>query len=250
MTTLLTFASMISGALGTFMPVLIYDHDHGKESFLLLMVVQLVFIGGIFVLNLAFFRGQPPTPPSYSSSQPREPFFKGMPMLFKNLDYVKLFIIQMVTMGGLNSFFVNIESWLKPFGFRPKDVSLLAVASTAFSIAGSVLSVLYIKKYKKFKLTIGACLLLGALAMLALTFSLYLEKLWILVLLTGLSGFSLYPIIPNIIELACEIVYPIGEASATGTLMAGGQIASFGIVNTYITLITLYTYTYHLITGY
>lgn len=134
-------------------------------------------------------------------------------------------------MGGLNSFFVNIESWLKPFGFKPKDVSLLAGASAVSSIIGSVLSVLYVKKYRKFKLTIGLCLILGGIGMLGLTLSLYLEKLWILILLTGLSAFSLYPIIPNIIELACEQVYPIGEASATGTLMAGGQIASFGIVS-------------------
>jgi len=58
--------------------------------------------------------------------------------------------------------------------------------------------------------------------MSGLAFICYTESLIILVLFSSLCGFSLYPIIPNCVELGCELVYPISEASSTGTLMAGG----------------------------
>ena len=46
-------------------------------------------------------------------------------------------------------------------------------------------------------------------------------------LITGIVAFALYPVIPNCIELGCELVYPIGEATSTGTLLAGGYLVSF-----------------------
>jgi hypothetical protein len=75
---------------------------------------------------------------------------------------------------------------------------------------------------KKFKLIIGIQTFVGTLAMSMLAATLYFENLIILILFSGLCGFAIYPIIPNCVELGCELSYPISEASSTGTLMAGG----------------------------
>jgi hypothetical protein len=65
-----------------------------------------------------------------------------------NPQYMKLFGVVVLIMGALNSFFVNIESWMKPFGFEPKDVSIMSIGSTLMGIAGSVVSVLFVRRYK------------------------------------------------------------------------------------------------------
>ena len=44
---------------------------------------------------------------------------------------------------------------------------------------------------------------------------------WIVIACIGLF---IYPIIPGSIELACEVVFPVGEALSTGFLLAGGQL--------------------------
>jgi hypothetical protein len=69
---------------------------------------------------------------------------------------------------------------------------------------------------------IGSLVIIGALGIALLTMTLTFEKLSLLILFSGLSGFAIYPIIANCVELGCELVYPISEATSTGTLMAGG----------------------------
>jgi MFS family permease len=134
-----------------------------------------------------------------------------MPHLFRNAQYMKLLFVAVLVMAAFNSLQVNMESWLKPFAFHSSDVSILSSSSTVCSIVSIILSVIYIRRYRKFKATIIGYLVLGMLACAATAFSLYLEKLGVLVVLSSLSAFALFPVIPTIIELACELVYPIGE---------------------------------------
>ena len=148
MTTALTFSNAISGAIGTFMSVLLFDKNNPKESFQRLMYIQFILIGGVFVLNILLFRAQPPTPPSFSSSQPRESFKEGMPHLVKNKQYLKLFLIVMIVIGSLQGFMVNTESSVKPFGFHSEDIVYTTSCSTVLSIIGSVISILIIKRYR------------------------------------------------------------------------------------------------------
>jgi hypothetical protein len=50
---------------------------------------------------------------------------------------------------------------------------------------------------------------------------------WILLVTLG---FFIYPIIPALIELGCEVVFPISESISTGFLFAGGQLFAFIVV--------------------
>ena len=67
-TTACTFASMISGAASTGIPVILFDKNDPKNSFFNIVMIQEGFIGAVFVLNIILFREKPPTPPSYSST--------------------------------------------------------------------------------------------------------------------------------------------------------------------------------------
>ena len=80
------------------------------------------------------------------------------------------------------------------------------------------------KKYKKIiKIDIGCTIITLGILFLGL----WVEMKWIFwlgVILLGIFGF---PILPNLIEYACESLYPVGEATISGLLIAGGQLMSF-----------------------
>ena len=76
-------------------------------------------------------------------------------------------------------------------------------------------------------MAIAAYSIMGFLGMAGLTAGLYTEKLAVITAVVGFASFGLYPIIATAIELGCELVYPIGEATSAGTMLAGGQITSF-----------------------
>jgi|NOAtaT_7_FD_contig_41_303550_length_426_multi_1_in_0_out_0_1 FLVCR family feline leukemia virus subgroup C receptor-related protein len=42
-----------------------------------------------------------------------------------------------------------------------------------------------------------------------------------------MNGFFLIPVIPIMLDFACELVYPIGDSHAMGILIAGGQLWGF-----------------------
>jgi MFS transporter, FLVCR family, feline leukemia virus subgroup C receptor-related protein len=122
----------------------------------------------VFILNVLLFREAPPTPPSFSSSQPREPFLKSMPILFKDKEFIKLLIVFLLLAGGLNSFGINLEAWMKPFGFKSADVSALAGASVFTGFMGTGVLAQYIRKTRKFKLAMNLLTLLGGISLTAI----------------------------------------------------------------------------------
>ena len=54
---------------------------------------------------------------------------------------------------------------------------------------------------------------MGFVASMAELIGLYMENLTVLLIFCALSGFFLYPVMPAIIELACELSFPIGEVN-------------------------------------
>ena len=48
-----------------------------------------------------------------------------------------------------------------------------------------------------------------------------------ILLVTAQLGFFFVPQIPMFLDFGCEIAFPIGEASSSGFLLAGGQLVGF-----------------------
>jgi hypothetical protein len=57
--------------------------------------------------------------------------------------------------------------------------------------------------------------------------ALYSENIYLISISSGFISFSFYPTFAAILELGCETVFPIGEASSSGFIFAGGQLMSF-----------------------
>jgi hypothetical protein len=65
------------------------------------------------------------------------------------------------------------------------------------------------------------------LEILCIAFALDTKTFWAIVIVVGFVGFFFIPQLPIILELGCELAYPIGEASSSGFLLAGGQLLGF-----------------------
>lgn len=63
--------------------------------------------------------------------------------------------------------------------------------------------------------------------MFALMFTFGTHKVWVILLVTAQLGFFFVPQIPMFLDFGCEIAFPIGEASSSGFLLAGGQLVGF-----------------------
>jgi hypothetical protein len=78
-------------------------------------------------------------------------------------------------------------------------------------------------------LLINTCAAAGTILF---AFTLYVENIFLSSFCVAIIGFCMMPINAFMIELACEITYPVGEAINTGVLNMGGQV--MGIVGTFI----------------
>lgn len=52
-------------------------------------------------------------------------------------------------------------------------------------------------------------------------------SLWAACLVSAENSFFLIPLVPIMLELGCEIVFPVGEGAAVGLLFAAGNLFGF-----------------------
>lgn len=131
-------------------------------------------------------------------------------------------------MGNVNGFFTSIQTILTPFHLV-KYTSFLSILATGAGVLGLVLTGIYTKRTKRFRTVLLSCLAAGVLCFGVLIVCFYFEQIVFTLIVVSLLGMALYPVVPNLIELACEIVFPIGEATATGFIFSMGQLMSFGL---------------------
>lgn len=89
-------------------------------------------------------------------------------------------------------------------------------------------------RFKRILVTNAWLAVLGVLLFLGLLFT---NNEWILMIATFTCGFSLCPFFPLSLEYGCELIFPIGEGSAAGFLLASIHI--FGLVQVLINFFLL-----------
>lgn len=200
-----------------------------------LVVVQTTLAVVVHLLVLCFFREKPPTPPTYSpllcshtSQQKAESFRKSVCQLVKNWNYIWLFFSASLIRGAVAGL-ITVLSWIvEPYGFSSRDVGYMIISTSLSGIVGCVLVGLLLKRYRKYKRTSLVCATVG----------LFLLGMWLLAFETttslapscvvaGLCGFFLYPFFTTMAELATEIAFPVGDATSSGFVLAGGELFGF-----------------------
>ncbi len=80
-------------------------------------------------------------------------------------------------------------------------------------------------------------IIIGSLVAVILFYPLLMtENLVLASLISAINSFFLIPLVPIMLELGCELVFPVGEGSAVGLLFAIGNFGGF-ILGLFMTMI-------------
>jgi FLVCR family feline leukemia virus subgroup C receptor-related protein len=189
-------------------------------------------------------RKKPNQAPSYAAANTSatENYKGDLKKLFSNKNYLLLMLVCSASYGTLVAFTSIIEYLILPFKYDDpgKTASNILLAAIVAGFVGSVVFVTILKKTRKYKkiLIVGKLfnnvVLTGcALETVCVPFTLNTHSIWASIVIVALTGFFFIPQVPIILEFGCELAFPIGEASSSGFLLAGGQLLGFLAVLSY-----------------
>lgn len=94
-------------------------------------------------------------------------------------------------------------------------------------VIGIVIGSYFLNKYKKYKLHMAIYAIGGSGGLLLFLCLLFTEDIVLSLLGACVLGLFLVPMVPAILEFACESVFPIGEGSTVGILAGANSISAF-----------------------
>jgi hypothetical protein len=80
-------------------------------------------------LIFAFFRGNPPVPPSYSAQADKLKFADAFQILFRKKNFIIMFLVFAITLGSALAFSVVMDQVVQPAGYSNTDASTLGSVS-------------------------------------------------------------------------------------------------------------------------
>lgn len=132
--------------------------------------------------------------------------------------------------GIFNAISIVLSYLIEPF--FSKDSLPLAVAAVGGSpVISGIIGVIILgpmqRKSGNFKNWIIFCMC-GSLFATAIFYPLLLpSNLTLASFISAFNSFFLIPLVPIMLELGCELVFPVGEGSAVGLLFAVGNFGGF-----------------------
>lgn len=128
-----------------------------------------------------------------------------------------LFFSMMCILGTSNSFAVTIEDFLIPFGISSIQSGIGLALTVLMGLVGCIISSIYsnrwlyaVKKTQAYTRIIKTEMAIGIASMAGIALPLLWHILPLFWVLVCALGFFIYPVIPGIIELGCEVVFPVG----------------------------------------
>ena len=101
---------------------------------------------------------------------------------------------------------------------------MISVIPIVSGMVGCIISSIYLKKSEKYKKIIVICMLGSTGGLFFFLMMLYSENFILVCLSMFIIGLFVVPLIPAMLEYACETCFPIGEATCTGFIYALAHI--------------------------
>jgi fucose permease len=120
---------------------------------------------------------------------------------------------------------VILNFLIVPFGLGdPIYSSILSVTPIVSGMVGCIITSIHLKKYQKYKYIILFCMVGSTCGMVFFLLMLWTQTFLLVVISIFSIGLFIVPLIPAMLEFACETSFPIGEATATGFIYAIAHI--------------------------
>jgi FLVCR family feline leukemia virus subgroup C receptor-related protein len=149
--------------------------------------------------------------------------------MLKNSGYIKLLIAFGCFFGIFNGISITLSFMLKPWfnDFLPKAVSLVGGSPIISGIIGVIIIGPMQRKSGVYRKWILICMGGSSLAIALFYPILETDSVVLVSLISAFNSLFLIPLVPIMLELGCELVFPVGEGTAVGFLFAMGNLSGF-----------------------
>jgi FLVCR family feline leukemia virus subgroup C receptor-related protein len=149
--------------------------------------------------------------------------------MLKNWNYIKLLVAFGCFFGIFNGMSITLSYMLKPW-FSDRLATAVSFVGGSPIISG-IIGVSIIgpmqRKSGLYRKWILICMLGSSVAIALFYPLLETNSLVCASLVSAFNSFFLIPLVPIMLELGCELVFPVGEGTAVGFLFAMGNFSGF-----------------------
>ncbi|KAG8504432.1 Feline leukemia virus subgroup C receptor-related protein 1 [Galemys pyrenaicus] len=223
-------------AIGFLLPPVLVPNTQNNTD-LLACNISIMFYGTasistlLFLLTVIAFKEKPRYPPSQAqaalqSSPPEEySYAQSMKSLLRNVP----FLLLLVSYGIMTGAFYSVSTLLNPiiltyYPGEEVNAGRIGLTLVVAGMVGSILCGLWLDHTKTYKQTTLTVYGLSFVGMLVFTFTLDLERIFVVFLTGGVLGFFMTGYLPLGFEFAVEITYPEPEGTSSGLLNAAAQV--------------------------
>lgn len=145
---------------------------------------------------------------------------QSIKMLFTNKNYVFLFINFNFLYGLYSAISGVISSFTEPNGFKPSDVSVLALAFLIAGILNSFFIGTLLDKYQCYKKALNVISILSVCTLSLSLLGLKTGKVLVEAPILMLTGASIIPVVTISFSFAAEVSYPVPEPYSIGIMIS------------------------------
>ncbi|XP_078615182.1 solute carrier family 49 member A3-like [Branchiostoma floridae x Branchiostoma japonicum] len=167
----------------------------------------------------------PPSPPSISAAKGTQPFFPGLKMLCRDVQYWILMLTFGAGMGTFQTFVSVIEQVFCPRGYTDTFAGICAALMVLLGMVGAGAAGRLVDRTKRFEEIIKLSAAIGTLALIVFAvLSNYPGKEVPLAISASVFGVTAFAMYPTALELSVEITYPVSAATSSGLLIVCGNL--------------------------
>lgn len=226
-TTISSFSNLLGSGVAFTLNTMIGE---GREWLLsVTLLIHALISTFTAILGLPFFRSKPPTPANIASAnleKKKISFFNDLWMLFTNVNAIILLITYFLGFGAVCSFLTLISQIVTPKGYDGTNASIFGLLIIFSGGFGAFIFSFLVGKTKRFVLFMWISGIGALVSLAAFTFFIRYERtVYYTIILSVLSaslGFFALPFVPLVMELACEITYPVAANVSQVTFGSSG----------------------------
>ncbi|CAD8109988.1 unnamed protein product [Paramecium primaurelia] len=213
------------------------EYEDGKEKMQNLCLLEF-YVSLAIVPSLFLLRSRPSqVPVKINKIERKSGMLKIMLRLFKNRNFVLLFIPFSLYFGILKAYLVIMELLMAPYKYETDQVAGVVSFPLIGGLIAQGLLPYFVNKYQIQKPFVRFFLLFSTLSMASLYFALKSSNVVYIYIVITLLAMCVMPILPVIMDMGCDLISPIEPSFAVGAFYMGSMLffVAFTYILTFIT---------------
>mmetsp|Transcript_5309 Transcript_5309/g.19860 ORF Transcript_5309/g.19860 Transcript_5309/m.19860 type:complete len:536 (-) Transcript_5309:9426-11033(-) len=201
------------------------------------LLLHAVMASVVAVGGLPFFRSKPPTPANIASMDQEGKnigFMRDLWLLVTNVNVLILATTFGLGFGCISSFLSLIGQIVSPRGYQGTDASVFGLLVIFCGGGGAIVFGILVDRTKRYRLLMWISGLGALVSLAAFTFLIRYDKNKLFLVLLSVSAGSLgmfaLPFVPIVMELACEISYPVSASTSNVVFGSAGTFFTIGFM--------------------